>query len=231
MILENGVLRSLLLNRFPVVHGFTTRACGNLGFGKNPGDPEVIANRKELFETLSLTTRVHAQPYQIHSDVTIDASNFVPGCEADACYSNKAQYLLSILTADCVPVLLYHPDGVVSAVHAGWRGLRSEIIPKTLAVLPANPVAVIGPAIGPCCYEVGEDLAASFEGQFGKEVVRRNRPKPHLDLVHASMLQLLASGIREIEVSHLCTSCHRDLFFSYRRDGSSGRQMSFIGLL
>ena len=171
MILENGIFRSPLLEQFPVVHGFTTRACGNLGFGKNPNDPEVVANRKKLFESLNLRGRSHIQPRQIHSDITIDAADFVPGCEADAGYTRDSQHLLSVLTADCVPVLLYHPDGVVSAVHAGWRGIQSEIIPKTLAILPLGTLAVIGPAIGPCCYEVGEDLAADFEKQFGKEVV------------------------------------------------------------
>lgn len=230
MILENGILRSLLLDPVRVVHGFTTRACGNLGFGKNPGDPEVIANRKKLFDAMNLSTRIHVQPRQIHSDVTINAADFVPGCEADAVYSSDPQHLLSVLTADCVPVLVYHPEGIVAAIHAGWRGLRSEIIPKTLALLPASPVAVIGPAIGSCCYEVGEDLAANFENQFGKEVVDRSKTKPHLNLIRIAMLQLLSSGVGEIEVCHLCTSCHPDLFFSYRRDGSSGRQMSFIAL-
>lgn len=230
MILENGIFRSPLLYQFPVVHGFTSRASGNLGFGKKSGDPEVIANRKKLFESLNLHGRSHIQPRQIHSDITIDASDFVPGCEADAGYTRDSQHVLSVLTADCIPVLLYHPDGVVSAVHAGWRGIQSEIIPKTLAILPLGTVAVIGPAIGPCCYEVGEDLAEDFEKQFGKEVVDRTRLKPHLDLIRAAELQLLRSGVEEMEASHLCTSCHPDLFFSYRRDGSSGRQMSFITL-
>jgi purine-nucleoside/S-methyl-5'-thioadenosine phosphorylase / adenosine deaminase len=231
MIFENGILHSVLLESAPVVHGFTTRERGNLGFGKNPGDPEVIENRKKLFESLNVNQRIHVQPRQIHSDITIDATDFVPGCEADAGYSNHPQHLLSVLTADCVPILVYHPDGMVAAIHAGWRGIRAGIIPKALAMMKPGPVAVIGPAIGPCCYEVGEDLAADFEKQFGQEVLDRTKAKPHLDLVRAATLQLLSSGVSEVEASYLCTSCHRDLFYSFRRDGSSGRQMSFIGLL
>jgi len=231
MILKNGIIHSALLESAPVLHGFTTRERGNLGFGKNPGDPVVIENRKKLFESLNVNQRVHVQPRQIHSDITIDAGDFVPGCEADAGYSSHSQHLLSVLTADCVPILVYHSNGTVAAIHAGWRGIHSEIIPKTLALLKPGPVAVIGPAIGPCCYEVGEDLAADFEKQFGSEVLDLTRGKPHLDLIRAATIQLLNAGVSEVEASHLCTSCHPDLFFSFRRDGSSGRQMSFIGLL
>jgi YfiH family protein len=230
MILEKGIFRSGLLDSFPVGHGFTTRECGNLGFGKNVGDPEVISNRMKLFESMNLTDRMHIQPRQIHSDITIDAADFVPGCEADAGYTRDSGHLLSVLTADCVPILVYHPDGVIAAIHAGWRGIKSEIIPKTLIRLPSAPVAVVGPAIGSCCYEVGDDLASDFENRFGSEVVDRSRSKPHLNLVRAAVDQLLSAGVAELEASYLCTSCHPDLFFSYRRDGSSGRQMSFIGL-
>jgi YfiH family protein len=231
MILKNGILYSELLESAPVVQGFTTRERGNLGFGKNPGDPEVIENRKKLFASLNVDQRVHVQPRQIHSDITIDAGDFVPGCEADAGYSNHPQHLLSVLTADCVPILVYHPDGMVAAIHAGWRGIQSEIISKTLRLIKDGSIAVIGPSIGPCCYEVGEDLAADFERQFGKEVLDRTKAKPRLDLIRSATLQLLSSGVSEVEATHLCTSCHSDLFFSFRRDGSSGRQMSFIGLL
>lgn len=230
MILQNGILQSDLLKDLPVVHGFTTRQWGNLGFGKKQGDPEVVRNRTTLFESLGLSSRTLVQPRQVHSSHVVSHLEYRPGCEADATYGNSPDTLHSVLTADCVPMLLYHPSGIVAAVHAGWRGLIGGIIPNTLRLLPPNLTALIGPAIGPCCYEVGEDLADNFERAFGSEVIDRSFPKPHLDLIHVALLQLQEERIEEIDAAHLCTACHPDLFFSYRRDGSSGRQMSFISL-
>ena len=232
MILNNGILTSTLFEGLPVNHGFTTRACGNLGFGKNAGDPDVIENRRRLFEAQDLAGRIHVQPKQVHSERIIAAEHFQPGVEADAIVASDARSLLSVLTADCVPVLVYHPSGRVAAIHAGWRGLYDEIVPKTLSRLPSGVLAAVGPAIGLCCYEVGEDLAGQFERKFGKDVVAREPGrKPHLDLVAVAALQLQQAGVQEMELSHLCTACHPELFFSFRRDGSSGRQMSFIGLV
>ena len=116
MLLKDGILRSELL---PVLHGFTTREWGNLGYGKNPGDPDVTANRVRLFDALNVHDRIHIQPKQIHSATVIDATRFVSGQEADASFTNTSQHLLSILTADCIPILFYHPDGMVAATHAG----------------------------------------------------------------------------------------------------------------
>ncbi len=227
MILQDGILRSELI---PTLHGFTTRELGNLGHGRNSADPDVTANRLRLFEALNVANREHIQPKQVHSATVIDANRFVPGQQGDASFTNSSQHLLSVLTADCVPILLYHTDGVVGVVHAGWRGLLSDIIPKTLSLLPMNPTAVIGPAIGTCCYEVSEDLSKNFAGKFGEIVVDRSYPKPHVDLVGAAIQQLQEAGVSGLEASHLCTHCHPELFFSYRRDGSSGRQMAFVGL-
>lgn len=232
MLLKEGILYSELLAAQPVIHGFTTRALGNLGYGKNPSDPVVGGNRERLLQQLNLTDRMHIQPKQVHSDRAVSALSFYPGYEADAVYSLDPQHLLSVLTADCVPIILYFPVGFVAAIHAGWRGLFHDIIPKTLNRLPTGAIAAVGPAIGPCCYEVGEELASDFEEKFGKEVIDRSCDKPHLDLIQAAVQQLKAGGVNEneIDAARLCTYCHPDLFFSYRRDGSSGRQMSFVTL-
>lgn len=190
----------------------------------------MIANRLNLFESEGLDTRALIQPKQVHSNVCISATEFVPGIQADGTYSKSSNDLLSILTADCLPILVHHPDGIVAAIHAGWRGLYEEILPKTLALLPRNTSVAIGPSIGPCCYEVGQDLAERFAEKFGSGVVVAGKDKPHLDLRLAAILQLQESGVEEMDVCEICTSCHPDLFFSYRRDGSSGRMMSYIGL-
>lgn len=230
MNLRNGILTAEIFADLPLEHGFTTRAAGNLGYGKNPGDPIVTDNRSKLFEAAGLLSRRLIQPKQIHSSNVVPASEFVPGLEADASISKSDLDLLSVLTADCVPILIYHPEHIAAAIHAGWRGLSNGIIKETLKLLPDGGFAAIGPAIGPCCYEVGEDLAADFASRFGESAVDRNYPKPHLDLVRVAIHQLMDAGLNDLEASHLCTACHPDLFFSYRRDGSSGRQMSFIGL-
>jgi YfiH family protein len=231
MNLKNGIFQSTLFEDAGIVHGFTTRSWGNLGFGKNPGDPEVVSNRKALFDELGLAHRNHIQPRQVHSSRGISSNDFEPGAEADATFSTADHDLLSILTADCLPILVYHPIGVVAAIHAGWRGLYDGIIGNALSMLPPSPIVVVGPAIGPCCYEVGEDLASQFEKKFGSKVlVKAEKRKPHLDLQRTAYMQLQDAGVEEIEIANLCTFCHPDLFFSYRRDGSSGRMMSFIGL-
>jgi YfiH family protein len=232
MELRNGILSSTLFEVRAIPHGFTTRAWGNLGFGNEPGDPEVIANRKKLFESENLTDRKLIQPRQVHSIRSVSAPDFIPGMEADAVYCDAPGYLLSVLTADCLPLLVYHPEGFAAAIHAGWRGLYDAIIPETLRQLPEGSKVVIGPSIGPCCYEVSHEMANNFANKFGEAVVQRNESdKPHLDLQTIAILQLETSNVDELEVSHLCTSCHPELFFSYRRDGSSGRMMSFIGLV
>jgi YfiH family protein len=231
MILQGNFLQSDLFEQLPIVHGFTLRGAGNLGFGKNPQDPEVIANREQLFRQLGMTNRIHVQPKQVHSPDSIHASEFRPGMAADAIFTNVNRHLISTLTADCVPILAYHPDGIVAAIHAGWRGLYEDVISATLAKIPANPLVAIGPSIGVCCYEVGEDLAAQFEAKFGKDVVDSTHTKPHLDLARVAVHQLQQAGVEQIEVAQLCTYCHPELFFSYRREGSAGRMMSFIGLV
>ena len=231
MQLRNGILSSPLFETSGIPHGFTTRSWGNLGFGQKPGDPEVIANRKKLFETEHLTDRRLIQPKQVHSNRFVSAPDFVPGIEADAVYCDAPGYLLSVLTADCLPLLVYHPEGVIAAIHAGWRGLYDEIIPATLAGLPDQVKVAVGPAIGPCCYEVSDTLAQQFANKFGADVIEPGPSgKPHLNLQSVAVLQLQQSNVAEIDLAHFCTSCHPDLFFSFRRDGSSGRQMSFISL-
>lgn len=158
---------------------------------------------------------------------------------ADALLTDCAGVVLTILTADCVPILLADSRRrVVGAVHAGWRGTAAGIVAKTVAAMregydcdPRDIYAAIGPSIGGCCYEVGEEVAAAFteaEGALSQKEERR-----HLDLKEANRLQLLASGLaaERIECSPICTACERERFFSYRaEEGCSGRFASCIML-
>ncbi len=158
---------------------------------------------------------------QIHSATVLPAH---PGhCgEGDALFGDAPDLALSVVTADCVPVLLAGPRGL-AAVHAGWRGLVGGVIPATLEKLGGAETAWIGPTIGPCCYEVGEEVAE----QFPAEAVVLGSDKPHLDLVTAARLQL--KGIEDVRTVGICTRCAEDRLYSYRREGKGvGRNVAFI---
>lgn len=153
----------------------------------------------------------------------------------DALITDIEDVVLSILTADCVPVLLYDNEKkVIAAVHAGWKGTKAQIVSKTVQKMteiygsdPKDIIAGIAPSIGSCCYEVGKDVAEHFfdtpEGFSSKG------EKYMLDLPYINQQQLLDAGVKSdhIEMSHVCTACESEQFFSYRKEqGCSGRFMS-----
>jgi hypothetical protein len=130
-----------------------------------------------------------------------------------------------LLTADCLPIAIARSEGVRPAVeilHAGWRGLLAGIVAAGVRALGSrNLAAAIGPGIGPCCYEVGEEVATPFREAFGEDVARDGK----LDLWTSAERALRAAGVDHVDRSDLCTSCHGDRFFSHRRDhGRTGRQ-------
>ncbi|MFO0584498.1 MAG: peptidoglycan editing factor PgeF [Anaeromyxobacter sp.] len=237
------LLESALLAGFR--HGFTTRAGGaspapwdalNLG-GAVGDDPARVAENWRRLE--AATGLGFARVRQVHGAraVRLDAA-CVPGEEADAVVSRAPGVAATVAVADCVPLLLADPDsGAVAAVHAGWRGTLAyaagegvRALGREAGAAPGRLLAAIGPSIGPCCYEISDDLAARFEAAFGADVVRRN-PRPHLDLWAANARALAAAGVSDgrIDVLRRCTSCERELFFSHRRDaGRTGRQVAFV---
>lgn len=152
--------------------------------------------------------------------------------EADALVATRNQLALSVITADCVPLLLASGDAV-AAVHAGWRGLAGGVIAAAVAALPTGTGprrAWLGPAIGPCCYEVGEEVAAAVVASSSPAVATSGpRGRPHLDLRRAARAQLAGAGVHEVSVVGPCTRCHQELLWSYRRDGkAAGRNLAFI---
>lgn len=152
--------------------------------------------------------------------------------------------VVGVITADCVPVLLWERDaGCVAAVHAGWRGAVAGVVDNAIRELaarygarPERMLAAVGPSINVCCFEVGPEVAEAFVGAFGHEdelVVRPADGNPHVDLVAAVRLSLTRSGVPEerIELVTPCTCCGPQRFFSFRRDGAHiGQHLSFIGL-
>jgi purine-nucleoside/S-methyl-5'-thioadenosine phosphorylase / adenosine deaminase len=247
-------------------HGFSTRIGGvssayssdvsatelNLGFTVADDEENVRENRRRLVEAI---TGSHETPLitvrQIHSNRTELAD---PGkvCDGDGLMTNQAGMLLGIMTADCIPVLIADPvRGAVAAFHAGWRGTVQRIVELGIArmqseysSIPSDLIAAIGPGIGPCCYQVGEQLLAEFQAHFTyanelfspapKEQADTTGPSPlHLDLIEANRRQLLEAGVPASSISVVggCTSCHPNLFYSHRAsNGHAGRMMSVIGI-
>ncbi len=180
-------------------------------------------------------TEVHVLN-QVHSDRVVNADDIsvdeIP--EADAIVSSDRTKILCVRTADCVPVLACSSNGAyLGAIHAGWRGLCLGVVKKGLDAmksLGAQDIRVfIGPAIGPCCYQVGEDV---MERMKGIARVRSIRGAYYVDLWSAAVFQAKNAGIAEhmIHVTRICTSCYNELFHSFRRDArDSGRNISLIG--
>lgn len=168
---------------------------------------------------------------QIHSATVLLAQAGACG-EGDALWTDRANLALSVITADCVPVVLAGPGGI-AAVHAGWRGLVNGVIPATLRALPGTLsewTAWIGPTIGACCYEVGEDVASQVVAASHPEVaVSGPAGKPHLDLQAVARWQLEAGGVGKVLSLARCTRCDEEKLFSYRREGKgAGRNIAFI---
>ena len=151
----------------------------------------------------------------------------------DAMITDQLGVLLTIRTADCVPVLIHDPTRrVVAAVHAGWRGAVAEIVPRTLATMRrrfgSTPEALrvgIGPSAGPCCYEVDEPVLTRLRASFAgwRSVVRQaGKRTAMLDLRHLMRCQVEECGVPADQVQRVsvCTICNPDLFHSYRRDGT-----------
>jgi YfiH family protein len=144
--------------------------------------------------------------------------------------------------ADCTPVLLHDPvRRVVGLAHGGWRGIAAGVARRAVQAMrdaygcrPADIVAGIGPAIGPCCYEVGEDVAGAIGRAFpGAPGLLSPRPNGrwHLDLWSAARLQLVGAGVRRVHVAGVCTACRTDEWYSHRAErGRTGRHAVVIGM-
>lgn len=168
------------------------------------------------------------------------AGSVIPG--ADALVTGSAEIWLAIYAADCAPILIWDPASpAVAAVHAGWRGTAAGIVSRTLRRMaeafgtePERCRAALGPAIGGCCYEVGPPVAEVMGGApWWPEAARATGPgRWHLDLRAAIRHQLVSAGVGETQVETVpgCTKCRSDLFFSYRRDGATGRMAACIRL-
>jgi YfiH family protein len=158
---------------------------------------------------------------------------------ADAAGAEAPGDRIGIQTADCLPILFADPmRRLVAAAHAGWRGTALQIGVTAIDWLVARGSRVedlrvaLGPCIGACCYEVGDELRAQFAAEDQPFFVVAGGPQPHLDVRGINERQLLARGVRQANIAHVaeCTRCHPELYHSYRRDGATGgRMISWVG--
>lgn len=214
----------------------------NLGINTQD-DPMSLAKNRELLQQV---LEPGLSPYwlkQVHGTrvVEVDLQQEQQPVEADACYTDKSQRVCAVLTADCLPVLLGSEDASeVAVVHAGWRGLAGGVIVETLKKFrsaPGDIHAWLGPAISARHYEVGDDLRQAFvdSPEFrALPVDQAFYPQPggkwKADLYELASMQLRSLGVRSISGGDRCTYTESDVFYSFRRDGETGRFATLIWL-
>jgi len=223
---------------------FTTRAGGvseppfdslNLGLLSGDAPDAVERNRARLAADIGLPG-TPAWLAQVHGTRVVAAGDVMPDAtEADASWTDRPGEVCAVLVADCLPVLLCDRDATcVAAAHAGWRGLAGDVLGATVATMPAAPQALqawLGPAIGPAAYEVGDEVREAFlaadpgaHAGFGPSPAGRWLA----ELYALARRRLAALGVAAVHDGGRCTWSDRERFFSYRRDGLTGRMAALI---
>ncbi|NLI90758.1 MAG: peptidoglycan editing factor PgeF [Peptococcaceae bacterium] len=255
---EDKNLRFLTIpgwSQMGVITAFSTRNDGisddpysslNLAFHVADDPVKVLENRKVFLAGLGQPLEKCVAAQQVHGVNVISVSerdlgrgmseleSAIPECDGMVTQDNIG---LMGFFADCVPLYFYHPQiNMVGLAHAGWKGTASNIVTKIMEKITAaggsakDCFAAIGPCIGSCCYEIGEDVAQIFREKFHNVIFQTSSGKYRLDLVKANLELFLKEGIlpENISIANLCTSCQSELFYSYRREGITGRMAAFI---
>jgi YfiH family protein len=212
---------------------FTTRVGGvsegpyaSLNLGRKSGDDvaHVDENRRLVCEAIGADLERLALNFQVHSDRVLRAAPGRRGEHADGLWTDEPGLPVLAMSADCLPVVIARTgdEPAVAVIHVGWRGLLAGIVAAGAHALGDGTLAAaIGPGIGPCCYEVGEEVAAPFRDRFGEDVVSEGR----LDLWASAERALRDAGVQRVDRFDRCTACEPETFFSHRRDaGRTGRQ-------
>lgn len=216
--------------------GFSAAPYASLNLGDHVGDnPLAISRNRMLLAPLLPSEPVWLK--QVHGTVVADAGQASCLPEADASISSRPGAVCAVMTADCLPVLLCDERGsVVGAAHAGWRGLCDGVIEsavRAMGVLPQTLIAWLGPAIGSRAFEVEEEVRAAFisrQPEAAAAFIPGMPGKWHADIYLLARLRLNAFGVTRIYGGGLCTHTDSTRFFSYRRDGTTGRMGAFIWL-
>ncbi len=232
-------------------HGFLTRQGGvssppydSLNLSDNNGDRGkcVTKNKKLIATAFGFDPRCLILLDQMHRDQILVLKKPVATrpspLEYDALITNSPNMFLGILTADCIPIFAVDQKrGVIAAIHAGRQGTGLNITTKVLKKMgkefgcsSENLLIVMGPCIGPCCYEIDEK---TFHAEWEPFSTPRGKGRWRVDLAGINIAQMRKEGVKEKHIYRidLCNSCHSDLLFSYRKEGRTGRQLSFIGIM
>jgi purine-nucleoside/S-methyl-5'-thioadenosine phosphorylase / adenosine deaminase len=224
----------------PYIVAFSTRVGGvsegpyeslNLGILTGDDPERVVENRRRLADDVGIDPGRARMAWQRHGREVLKAvpeGILTPGTQHAGCdgfWTDEPGQGMMLVTADCLPVAIARSNSdrpALAVLHVGWQGLLAGIVASGVeAVGEGHLAAAIGPGIGPCCYEVGPDVAEPYEARFGREVLSDGK----LDLWRATELELNEAGVRKVERTDLCSFCHPELFFSHRRDrGTTGRQ-------
>ncbi len=230
-----------------LVHAVFTRLGGvsrepfdtlNVSHNVNDAGVHVAENHARVYGHLGLTAAQVTSPRQVHGNrvaviTSADAGTTIP--DTDGLVTIAPHVALLLRFADCQPILLYDPARhAMGLIHAGWRGVAQgiarravEIMVQAFGTRPADLIAGLGPAIGPCCYTVGDRVAAAMGyvlPNWSDALSPQGEDAWYLDLSAANAQQLAAEGVRQIETANLCTSCRHDEFYSHRAgNGRTGR--------
>lgn len=228
------------------VHALTTTRLGghslapydglNLGDHVNDLPQAVSANRQLLMQVTGLN-RTPQWLQQVHGTVVVEAQDDAQVRTADACFTATPGQGCIVMTADCLPVLFTNAQGTqVAAAHAGWRGLAAGVLEETLEAFDPNDriLAWLGPAIGPLAFEVGGEVKQAFVEQHSdaEQAFRTSPTHPQdrflADIYQLARIRLAAVGVTAVTGGEHCTFSDVENFFSYRRDGVTGRMASLI---
>ena len=217
---------------------FTTRAGGvsdgpfsSLNLGRKTGDDveRVDENRRRACAEIGADADRLALNYQFHSTLVHRALAGSRGVRGDGLWTDESDVPILAMSADCLPVALARTNGrapAVAVVHVGWRGLIDGVLESAVVALGGGGLAAaIGPGIGPCCYEVRDDVGGPFRARFGAAIVQHGK----LDLWCAAEAALHDAGVARVDRFDLCTSCRPELFFSHRRDGKPRGVQGVLG--
>jgi YfiH family protein len=218
---------------------FSTRKGGvsegpfeSLNLGRRTGDDvtHVDENRRRLCALVDADEERLTIGFQTHSTVVNRAEAGSRGIPGDGLWTDERDIPMLALGADCVLMALARKNGgppALAVIHAGWRGLADGIVAATAQPLGTRLTAIVGPAIGPCCYEVGDDVASRFRETYGRKIVQNGK----LDLWTAAENAARSAGAADVERLDLCTRCRSDLFFSERRTGRPRGTQGVLGLV
>jgi YfiH family protein len=252
----NGTVfyQSEALCAFPgLVHAVTTRHGGvspapfdSLNLSAHAGDsPEnVQENLARLHSALGLEHGATVDASQAQADRVARITTNERGTRiqmVDGLITNVQGIPLMLRFADCVPILFYDPTHrAIGIAHAGWRGTVAKVVTNTVNAMreafdtvPADLIACVGPAIGPCCYEIGNDVLERVNTAFpeSSDLLLHRNGTIHLNLWEANALQLRALGVEQIDIAGVCTSDHTTDFYSWRREKAhTGRFGALIAL-